>query len=60
MDDVESHVRAPLLVIAVVLDERIQEHCRRESIIHACHQQILRHAAFGEANVVVRVLKGCR
>src|SRR2546426_184384 len=59
MNNVESHIRAPLLVVAVVLDERVQEHCGCESIIHTCRQQILRHAAFGQANAVVRVLKRC-
>ena len=59
MDDVESHVGAPLFVIAVVLDQRIQKHRRRKSIVKPRQQQILRHSAFREADVVVRVLKRC-
>src|SRR5207245_7135389 len=60
VNDVEAHVRTPLLVVAVVLNKSIQKHRRRESVVHTRGQQILYHAAFDEADVVVRVLKGCR
>src|SRR5439155_23481361 len=59
VDDVEAHVRAPLLVVAVVLNERVQKHPRTESVVHARGQQILYYTAFDEVDVVVRVLKGC-
>ena len=59
VNDVEPDVRTPLPGVIIVLNERVDEHCRGKAIVHTRGQQVRFEFALRQIDVVLRVIERC-